>query len=135
MTASGGKGPASRYRASSAKAYSRSPASRDLWRRPGAVWVTLRLVMAPMAPGSPGPRRARPSPPWRSQLQENGDRAVVDQADLHGGAEDAALHMGPERTQGGDHGADERRGGRARGGGLPGRAAPLGRVGVERELA
>src|SRR5215831_14548782 len=109
MTASGAKGLASRYRASSAKAY--SGVQRRLEMPRGGLGGTAPRHGS-HEPGKPGPRPARPSPPWRSYLQENGDRAVVDQADLHGGAEDAGLHVGPERTQGGDHGADEWRGDR-----------------------
>lgn len=35
-----------------------------------------------------------------SHVHDEGDRAVVDQADLHGGAEDTGLHLRAERPQG-----------------------------------
>ena len=55
--------------------------------------------------------------------------------DLHVGAEDAGLDPGPEVAQGLHHGADQGLGHRPRGGRGPGRAAALGQVRVERELA
>jgi apolipoprotein N-acyltransferase len=70
-----------------------------------------------------------------SEFEQDGDGAVVDQRDLHLGAEPAGRDGGAEPAQPGDEGDDERLGVFRAGGGDPARAAALGRVAVERELA
>jgi L-asparaginase II len=84
-----------------------------------------------------GPAASSGASPGQSGLQVEDDRdgAVVDQGDFHVGTEDAGLHPGTEGLQGLYHRVDQGLGNRAWGGGRPGRAAALGEVGVERELA
>jgi apolipoprotein N-acyltransferase len=70
-----------------------------------------------------------------STFEQHGDRAVVDERDLHLGAEPAGGDGGTEPAEVGDEGVDERLGVFRAGGGDPARAAAFGRVAVERELA
>src|SRR5262252_1919211 len=46
--------------------------------------------------------------PWASHVNDDGDRAVVDQADLHVGAKGASFHAGTERPEGGGDGVHQR---------------------------
>ena len=71
----------------------------------------------------------------RRRVEDEGDRAVVDALDPHVGAEAAALHVGAEALELGADGVVERLAHRARRGGLPGGAAALAGVAVQRELA
>jgi apolipoprotein N-acyltransferase len=69
-----------------------------------------------------------------STFEQHRDRAVVDEGDLHLGAETAGGDRGAEPAELGDEGVDERLGVFRAGGGDPARAAAPGRVAVEREL-
>ncbi len=62
------------------------------------------------------------------QIEDDGDGAVVDQGDLHAGAEDPGLHPGAEIAQRLHHGGDQRFGHRPRRGCGPGRATALSQV-------
>jgi apolipoprotein N-acyltransferase len=71
----------------------------------------------------------------RSALEQHGDGAVVDEGDLHLGAEPAGRDRRPEPAQFVHDHSDERLGVLGAGGGDPARSTALGRVAVERELA
>ena len=88
-------------------------------RRTGLTWATrlgdwpaLALAVLLIALG------------WALQLQHQRDRAVVDEGDLHLGAEAAGGDGGAELTQPGDNGIDEGLGVLGTSGGEPGRAPP-----------
>jgi apolipoprotein N-acyltransferase len=75
-------------------------------------------------------RRRRASP-----LEQHGHRTIVDEGNLHLGAEPASGDRGAEPAELGHDRVDERLGVVGTGRGDPARTATLGRVAVERELA
>src|SRR5690348_8808135 len=105
----------------------------------GAVRHGATLAHAPRHKDRP--RRAMPSTGantarWAgytsySHLQDERDRPVVDQADLHVGTEDTGLDPGTKRPQRGHDLINERFSDRAGSGALPARAAAFARIGVE----
>src|ERR1700722_15239104 len=93
------------------------------------------LTRAKVAAGwgfSPYPQRARF---FASQLQDERDRAVVDERDLHVGAELPRLDVRAQVPERADDRVDQRLRDRAWRGRLPGGAAALVRVAVQGELA
>jgi apolipoprotein N-acyltransferase len=70
-----------------------------------------------------------------SPLEQHGDRTIVDESDLHLGAEPAGGDRGAEPAELGHDRVDERLGVVGTGRRDPARTATLGRVAVERELA
>ena len=74
-----------------------APHHADATQRYMPGYIATRAV-------KPGPARLAPPPgpggPAGSEVQDDGDRAVVHQADLHVGPEDACLHPGAQLTQG-----------------------------------
>ena len=105
-----------------------APHHADATRRYMPGYIATRAVRPARAP-------VAGHVPASSEVQDDGDRAVVHQADLHVGPEDPGLHPGAQLAQGRDDRVHQRLGDRPRSCRLPGRAAALTGVGVERELA
>jgi hypothetical protein len=90
--------------------------------------------------GAPGPTSAQPEggaavPAGASALQQNGDRAVVNQRGVHVGTEPPGRNGGAQVTHGRGESVDQRFSDRAGSSGGPGGPTPLAGVGVEGELA
>ena len=75
-------------------------ADRSRFRRGGAGFVLRARASSSSSP----PKASRSRRPSRSELEEEGDRAVVDQVDLHVGAEATGRHVGAEPAESGGAG-------------------------------